>query len=289
MAPVEPIHPDTRIGAVRLAVANLDRSLAFYQEALGLRLHRREGPFAALGAGGPDLLTLEEQPGARPARGVTGLYHFAVLVPSRRDLARALVRLAQLRVPLQGASDHAVSEALYLADPDGNGIEIYRDRPRAEWPRAGQELRMTVDPLDLDGLLAELDAATDTWAPGAYSVDPATTIGHMHLHVADLRAARDFYVGVLGFELMQSFGNSAEFVSAGGYHHHLGYNIWAGRGAPPPAPDMAGLRFFEVRLPNQAALEAVLERVRQAGLPLEERAEGALVRDPSQNAVVLTT
>jgi catechol 2,3-dioxygenase len=277
----EPIHPAARIGAVRLAVADLGRSLNFYQESLGFALHRREGATAALGAGGPDLLLLEEQPGARPARGVTGLYHFAVLVPTRRDLARSLRRLAELRVPLQGASDHAVSEALYLADPDGNGIEIYRDRPRDEWPTAGREVRMTVDPLDLDGLLAELDEAP--WA----GLPAGTTIGHMHLHVANLAQARAFYVGVIGFELMQSFGGSAEFVSAGGYHHHLGYNIWAGRGAPPPNPDMAGLRSFEVLLPHQAALDAVLARLAGAGLQADPSDGGHLVRDPSQNAVVL--
>jgi catechol 2,3-dioxygenase len=277
------IAPATHIGAAALTVASLERSLAFYQEALGFRLQRREGGEAALGAGGPDLLRLTEQPGARPARGVTGLYHFAVLVPSRRDLARSLRRLAELRVPLQGASDHAVSEALYLADPDGNGIEIYRDRPRAEWPRAGHEVRMTVEPLDLDGVLGDLAVDEEPWD----GLRPATTIGHMHLHVADIGAARRFYVELLGFELMQSFGGQADFVAAGGYHHHLGYNIWAGRGAPPPAPDMAGLRWFEVLLPDQQALDALLERVRAADLPLEQTAGGVVVRDPSQNAVVL--
>ncbi|HWQ15713.1 MAG TPA: VOC family protein [Roseiflexaceae bacterium] len=278
------LPPATRIGAVTLAVADLGRSLEFYQQALGFRLHRRADGTAALGAGGPDLLRLVEQPGARPARGVTGLYHFAVLVPTRRDLARSLRRLAELRTPLQGMSDHAVSEAIYLADPDGNGIEIYRDRPRAEWPRAGPEVRMTVEPLDLDGLLGELAGDEEPWS----GLRPATTIGHMHLHVADIAAARQFYVGVLGFELMQRFGAQAEFVAAGGYHHHIAYNIWAGRGAPPPAPDMAGLRSFEVLLPDQAALEAALSRVRAAGLPVEQAAGGTLVRDPSQNAVVLT-
>ncbi|MEN9937748.1 MAG: hypothetical protein RLZZ387_4327, partial [Chloroflexota bacterium] len=236
-----PIHPEARIGAVTLAVSSLDRALEFYQEALGFRLLRREGGGAALGVASVDLLRLVEQPGARPSRGVTGLYHFAVLVPTRLDLARSLRRLAELRVPLQGMSDHAVSEALYLADPDGNGIEIYRDRPRAEWPRAAAEVRMTVDPLDVDSLIAELEGDDEPWD----GLRPGTTIGHMHLHVADLAAARAFWVGVVGFELMQTFG-SADFVAAGGYHHHLGYNIWAGRGAPSPAPDMAGLRSFEL-------------------------------------------
>jgi catechol 2,3-dioxygenase len=277
------IAPATRIGAVALAVADLERSLAFYRESLGFRLHRRDERSAALGAGGPELLHLHELPGARPARGVTGLYHFAVLVPSRRHLARSLRHMAELRVTLQGASDHAVSEALYLADPDGNGIEVYRDRPRAEWPRAGAEVRMTVDPLDLDGLIGELEGDAEPWG----GLHPETTIGHMHLHVADIPAARRFYTEVLGFELMQRFGDQADFVSAGGYHHHLAYNIWAGRGATPPAPDMAGLRWFEVLLPDQPALDAVLARVRAAAVPVEETDGGALVRDPSRNAVLL--
>jgi catechol 2,3-dioxygenase len=280
------IHPATTIGSVHLTVADLDRSLRFYQEALGFQVRQRAGETARLGAGGPnDLLVLSERPGARPARRTTGLYHFAVLVPSRLELARSLRRLAETRTPLQGFSDHLVSEAIYLADPDGNGIEIYRDRPREEWPRRNGQIQMATDPLDLDGVLAELEHETELWA----GLRPETTIGHIHLHVADLAAAQAFYHGVLGFDLIQRLAGSADFVSAGGYHHHIGYNTWAGVGAPPPPPDAAGLRFFVVRLPNDAELARAADRVRKAGLPLEQTEAGLLTRDPSQNGVVLAT
>lgn len=277
------LPPTTGIGSVHLAVADLERALAFYTEAIGFRILRRDEDSATLGAGRQPLLLLSEQPGARPARGVTGLYHFAILLPARRDLAVALARLLELRIPLQGASDHAVSEALYLADPDGNGIEIYRDRPRAEWPRAGSEVRMTVDPFDADSVLGELGDATPAWQ----GLPDGTIIGHVHLHVAHLAPARAFYCDIIGFRLMQRFGGSAEFVAAGGYHHHLGYNVWAGAGAPPPAPDMAGLRWFTLRLPDAAAVDAVLARVTAAGLPIETTAAGPLLRDPSRNGMVL--
>ncbi|WP_043097755.1 VOC family protein [Kallotenue papyrolyticum] len=278
------IHPQTAIGMVALRVADLDRAQRFYSEVLGLRVLEREGPRLRLTADGArPLLELEALPGARPKPPrTTGLYHFAILTPDRRALARSLRRLLTLRYPLTGASDHGVSEALYLDDPDGNGIEIYHDRPRHAWPMQGTAVRMSVDPLDLDALLAEL-SDTEPWE----GLDPATRIGHVHLHVADLRQAEAFYCDVLGFTLMQRYGNSASFVAAGGYHHHLGLNVWAGVGAPPPPPDAVGLRFFEIRLPTPAALEQVLTRVHAAGLTPQATPQGWLLRDPSQNALVL--
>lgn len=281
--PTALLPPDANIGILHLTVADLNRAVTFYTEAIGLRVLHRSPGAAALGIADETLLLLSEQPGARPARGVTGLYHFAILLPTRRDLAAALARLLELRVPLQGTSDHGVSEALYLADLDGNGIEIYRDRPRAEWPRAGRELAMTVDPFDADGVLGELGDETPKWA----GLPAGTTIGHMHLHVANLAPARRFYCEVIGFELMQRFGGSAEFVAAGGYHHHLGYNVWAGVGAPPPAPEMAGLRWFSLRLPDDTTRDAVLARAAAAGLTAETTPYGPLLRDPSANGVVL--
>lgn len=279
----ESIHPDTTIGAVHLTVLNLDRSLSFYQQALGFVVHRREGDTAHLGAGGPDLLVLTQRPDARRARGTTGLYHFAVLVPSRLELAQSLRRIDETRTPVQGFADHLVSEAIYLPDPDGNGIEIYRDRPRGEWPYDKGQLRMATDPLEVDGVLAELAGHDEPWR----GLRPQTVIGHMHLHVADIAQAEAFYCGVLGFDLMLRYGSSASFVSAGGYHHHIGFNTWAGVGAPPPPPDAIGLRYFVVRLPNAIELSRVADRVRQAGVDMEESQEGMLVRDPSQNGVLL--
>ncbi len=275
----------TAVGPVRLTVADLGRALSFYEGVLGLRGARQPDGDYALSAGGPPLLSLEERRGARPKpQRSTGLYHVAILMPDRGALARVIARLAETRYPITGASDHLVSEALYLDDPDGNGIEIYADRPRDTWPKAGDEVRMSVDPLDIENLLAELGGAPGPWA----GVPAATTIGHVHLHVSDLRAAETFYVGVLGFQVMQRFGGSALFVAAGGYHHHLGLNIWAGVGAPPPPPDAVGLRHYAVRLPDASALAAVVGRVRAAGVPLEETAQGLFVRDPAQNGVLLT-
>jgi len=280
------IHPDTDIGVVHLTVPDLDRSIQFYGGTLGLRTRRREGPMVELGTVAAPLLTLWEQARARPRPPhTTGLYHFAILLPSRADLARALQRLLAARYGIDGASDHLVSEAVYLADPDGNGIEIYADRPRSAWPVQDGWLRMDTLPLDLEDLMDEVRAGVAA-APG---LPEGTRIGHIHLHVADLAAAEAFYRDVLGFDLMVRYGRSASFLSAGGYHHHIGINTWAGAGAPPPPPDAAGLRFFTLRLPHEAELARVVARVREAGAPLEETPGGVLVRDPSQNGVALTS
>jgi catechol 2,3-dioxygenase len=280
----ESIHPDTRLGLVHLAVANLTRATDFYQSNIGLQLQRQEGNRAYLGAGGADLLLLSEQPGARPVRGTTGLYHFAILLPSRLDLARSLQHLADTQTAVQGFADHLVSEAIYLSDPDGNGIEIYRDRPRDEWRYPNGQLAIGTEPLDVEGLLAEVEHDTTPWSgmPGE------TIIGHVHLHVDQLIAAEKFYTEVLGFDLMMRYGPSATFVSAGGYHHHLGANTWAGVGAPPPPADATGLRWFTICLPNDEALESLLSRLRAVGYPLAQQAEGWFLREPAQNGIVLT-
>lgn len=273
------------MGHVHLTVANLDRSVTFYQDKLGFQLRRREGQTAYLGAGGPDLLLLTEKPGARSVSGVTGLYHFAVLTPSRLALAQSLRRLAETRTPVQGFADHWVSEAIYLADPDNNGIEIYRDRPRSEWPHQDGQLQMATDPLDVQGILAELGSQPEPWS----GLAAATTIGHVHLHIATIPSAESFYVDILGFDLIMRYGPSASFVSAGGYHHHLGLNTWAGVNAPPPPPDAAGLRYFTVNLPDASALAVVVERVEQAGAAFQEKDGIVFLRDPAQNGLVLST
>ncbi len=283
-----PIGPRTHVGTVALVVADLARSLDFYCTRMGLRQLAQAGapdaPEVLLGVGGRALLSLREQRGAKPVgRGRTGLYHFALLLPDRARLGQLLARLLAQGVRFSGASDHGVSEALYLDDPDGHGIELYRDRPRREWPRtAGGALAMTLDPLDVEGLLAAGRAA-----PVADGLPAETVMGHVHLHVADLVAAERFYVGLLGFELMQRFAGQALFVAAGGYHHHLGLNVWAGVGAPPPAEDAARLRWAEIVLPDPAALEATLARLAQAGVPMESVSDGILVRDPSSNGLLL--
>jgi catechol 2,3-dioxygenase len=275
------MHPSTMIGAVHLVVRRLDQALAFYRDVLGFTELARRGDTVTLGAGGRPHLVLEGRADA-PAPGVaTGLYHLAILLPSRGDLARALRNLAQRRVPLHGASDHAVSEALYLADPEGNGIEIYRDRPAAEWRRDDGTIHMTTTALDLDGLLAE-PGAGDAWR-----LPEATRIGHVHLKVNDVAAAERFYVDVLGFDLMARYGHRASFVSAGGYHHHIGFNSWESAGAPPPPRGAAGLAAFEIVLPHRDALEAVLARLKEHGTPAQSGEGGHRLTDPSGNGVLL--
>ncbi|MBI1848966.1 MAG: VOC family protein [Planctomycetes bacterium] len=278
------IDERTRVGPVHLTVRDLSRSIAFYEERIGLRVNRREGSTARLGVTGGDLLALLEDRAARPASGTTGLYHFALLVPSRRDLARALAELVRTRTAMTGAADHGVSEALYLSDPDENGIEIYRDRPRDEWPLEHGRLAMGTDPLDLEDVLSEL-SRDDEHRSGLAA---GTTIGHVHLHVADLTAARRFYVDGLGFELRQQWGTSALFVAAGGYHHHIGLNTWQGVGAPPPPPGSTGLRHFEIRVADRAEFERVVGRLRAIGVAIEARGDSAPFRDPSQNGIALT-
>jgi catechol 2,3-dioxygenase len=278
------IDPATTIGDVHLTIADLDRSIPFYTDRLGFRVHRRDNDSAVFGAGGRDLLALTQSPSARRVRGTTGLYHFAILVPSRADLSRSLRRLVETNTRMQGVADHGVSEALYLADPDGNGIEIYRDRPRAEWPFRDRQLEMTTDPLDLDDLLA----VGPSQSPAAHVLADGTVVGHVHLHVSDLADAETFYVGLLGFDLMQRFGASALFVSAGGYHHHVGLNTWAGVGAPPPPAGAIGLRYFVVRLPDAGSREKVIGRLRAANVPIHPAERGVLVRDPAGNSILLS-
>jgi catechol 2,3-dioxygenase len=281
------IDPRTTIAAVRLTVSDLARSRSFYEQALGLRATELDDGAIALGPG--DRRVLVELHGDRSAprldRRATGLFHLAVLVPSRPDLAFALARLAEARWPLDGASDHLVSEALYLSDPDGNGIEIYRDRPREEWRKVDGQLQMATLPLDLRSLAGELPTAD---SPQAHA--PADTrVGHVHLQVSELEQTEAFYAGVLGFEVMVRGYPGALFVSAGGYHHHIGLNTWYSAGSAPPPAGSVGLRSFEVELPDAAELETVLARVSDAGLPVEDEVVrgGHLIRDPSGNAVEL--
>jgi catechol 2,3-dioxygenase len=276
-----PLAPTTRLGAVELTVTDLDRSVAFYQDAIGLRLHRREDPVAAMGAGGEDLVVLVEEQTARRAGRHAGLYHFALLMPSRLELARALQRLAATRTPIEGASDHGISEAIYLPDPDGNGIELAADRPRAEWP----DLRRVgaPQPLDLHDLLSLVADEEPIRHAGA-----GLTVGHLHLHVGDLVPARRFYEDVIGFEATTAMRN-AVFVSVDGYHHHLAFNTWRGAGVPDaPAPEtVAGLRRWTILLDGAEQLAAARERLAAAGAEVQDREDGVLVRDPAGIPVLL--
>jgi catechol 2,3-dioxygenase len=264
-----------RLGAVHLTVSDLDRSVAFYQDRLGLQVNRREDGVAALGAGEDDLVVLHEQPGAGLAGRHAGLFHFALLYPSREELARAVQRLALTRTPISGASDHGVSEAIYLSDPDGNGIELYADRPRDAWPPAspGDRVGMFTRALDLDDLLATVAGDEPPRHASA-----GLRMGHVHLHVGDLAAARDFYAGVLGFEEMTTYPG-ALFVAAGGYHHHVGLNTWRGEGVGPAPEGTVGLREWTIVL-DADGIAALRARRAAAGL-----GDGDVAADPWGNRV----
>jgi catechol 2,3-dioxygenase len=288
------IHPATRIGTVHLTVADLERQLEFYQAVLGLRLHWREGIAAGLGVGDGDLLRLTALPGARRVRGTTGLYHFAVLLPNRRELARAIGRLYALRYR-NYPTDHLMTKTTYLDDPEGQNIELYADTPEDGTFEVvdGMAIARHADgtpsdgrePLDVAALLSELSPDDRLDEP----LPPGTTIGHIHLYVANLQEARHFYHDILGFDDMGLAGDiGMGMVSAGGYHHHIGFNTWLGEGAPPPPPEALGLRYFTVVFPHTAELSSVLQRVQQAGLSATQNKGGILVRDPSQNGVLLT-
>lgn len=274
------------LGAAELVVTDLDRSVAFYEEALALKVHRREGSVAAMGAGAGDLIVLEERPGAHPAGRHAGLYHYALLYPSRQELARGLRRLAETGTPLQGASDHGVSEALYLPDPDGNGIELYADRPRDQWPPPSSpdaRVGMFTIPLDLEDLLT---AVSDDDRPA--DPDPALVMGHMHLHVGDIADGVAFYRDVVGLDLMVELGGQAAFLATGGYHHQLGFNIWRGQGVGPAPADSVGLARWNVALASHEQLPALRERLEAAGAPLIDQGGGFVARDPWQIAMRFT-
>lgn len=266
------IDPATHMGAVHLTVADLARSLAYYRTAIGLEVLGESAGEARLGTASTELLRLTESPGAPPADGHTGLFHFALLLPERTDLARWLTHAAQAGVQLTGASDHFVSEALYLRDPDHHGIEIYWDRPRELWE--GQVARMGSWPLDLDDIVATLEGHDEVTFDG---LPDGTSMGHVHLRVADVEETVSFYRDVLGFDLMAQLGPQAAFLSAGGYHHHLGGNTWESRGAGPAPSGSATLQQFTIVIPDEAERAAVAERL----------GGGERFRDPSGNAFVL--
>jgi catechol 2,3-dioxygenase len=263
----------TRLGATHLTVSDLDRSLGFYQDAIGLRVHSNEGGVAALGAGEDDVLVLHEDVSARAAGKHAGLYHVALLYPSREELAFAVDRLVQTRTPVEGMSDHGTHEAIYLPDPDGNGLELAADRPRADWP-AGLGYGGGPQPLDVENLYAPARARDVPRFVG-----PGFRTGHLHLHVNELDAARDFYRDVLGFEVQFEMP-TASFLSAGGYHHHIAVNTWRGRRIPGVPAGAVGMRHWTVAVTPED-LRAIAAR---AGV---DARDGFELFDPSGNAIRL--
>ncbi len=287
------IHPKTLMGTISLKVANLTNQLEFYQKAMGFQLHWQDGNRAGLGAGGRDLLLLTEEPNLKKYRGVTGLYHVAYVFPNKRQLAIAMGRLFALKYP-NAPTDHIMTKTTYLDDLEGNGIELYCESPedgtwrfvngKYESIRADGSWSDGREPLDVEALFTHLKDDDRLDQP----VPPETRIGHMHLHVRDVDEAVDFYHGVIGFDVMGlAKAYQMGFVSAGGYHHHLGLNTWQGRGAPPPPPDAVGLNYYTIDLPNQQAYDEVVARVDAAGIPSNQTEAGLFLQDPSQNGVVL--
>jgi catechol 2,3-dioxygenase len=270
------IDPGARIGAVTLVVSDLQRALAFYAGVLGLWMHRVDDGVAVLGAGEEDMVVLVEDREAFPALGSTGLFHLAIRVPSRLELARSIQRVILSRGALTGFADHLVCESIYLDDPDGNGIEIYTDRPPGEWPLEDGHVRMATDPLDLYGAIASSDGRS---VP-PQQVEVGTVLGHVHLCVSDAEQAETFYRDVIGLDVMVRFPASS-MLAAGGYHHHVGLNHAHTEGAPPPLPGSLGMLHFELIVADP---DPIVARLGDAG---EVHADGFLATDPSGNRVLL--
>jgi len=275
----------SRLGPVSLTVTDLERSVRFYEDVIGLRLQRREDGLAALGGGGEELVTLHEDPAAeRPGR-VAGIYHFALLFPTREELARAAARIARTRTAIDGASDHGTHEAIYLPDPDGIGIELAADRARELWPDLSRSdfLSHGPEPLDVRGLLESV-ASEEPSAVAAAGL----RMGHIHLHVGDLDRSTRFYRDGLGFEVMFALP-SATFVSFGRYHHHVAYNLWRGPGVPAAPAGVVGLRHWTLILGGDEELAAIRARLTALGADQVAADGGLIARDPANIAVRIAT
>jgi catechol 2,3-dioxygenase len=272
-----------RIGAVSLIVRDLDQVATYYKQLLGLSEIGRTPNGVKLGAGGVPFLELEHRPDAKPddAR-EAGLFHTAFLMPTRADLARWILHISRDRTPVSGASDHGVSEAFYLDDPEGNGVEVYADRPPEKWSWKDGSVNMPTVALDVEDIVREVDSgATYDTAPGGLR------IGHIHLRVGDLVKAQAFYTGAIGLDVTRA-RDGAAFMSSGRYHHHVGANIWRSNGAGMRDPDRAGLNWFALEAADDAASGALRARLQKAGAPLEETAHGAETVDPFGNRIRLT-
>lgn len=274
------IDPRTTIGSVTLPARDIGKVAQFYEDVIGLTVLKRSERTVELGCHDTPLVILESRPHGKQSPRSTGLFHLAILLPTRKDLGHWLRHLSDAQYPMDGAGDHLVSEALYLSDPEGNGIEIYCDRPRESWQYVGNQIKMDTLPVDLEALQAE--APADRFV----GLTPETTIGHIHLRVDDVAKAIEFYRDVLGFNLMATWRGAA-FLSAGGYHHHIGVNMWHSRGAPPPPPDSLGLVAYRIMLPTDEALRELLERLDTIGYPVNESDTEPFVRDPAGNGIVL--
>jgi catechol 2,3-dioxygenase len=289
------IHPESLPGYIHIKVANLENQILFYKTAIGLELNWRKDQTAAMGMGGRDLVRMTQIQNGKRYRGVTGMYHFAILFPSRRELARVIARLFAMKYT-NYPTDHIMTKTTYLDDPEGNNIELYCESPEDGVNeisngnffvrRADGSTSDGREAMDLDALFSNLteDDRLDLSAP------PETRMGHFHLYTANLNDTLRFYHDVLGFDDMGTArGFRMGMVSAGAYHHHIGYNTWQGEGAPPPPDDALGLLYYTFNLPNADELERMDGLLEQKGIAFERRPDGLFLRDPSQNALLLTT
>lgn len=280
--PTDGVLPQTlSLGAVHLVIHDLDRSVAWYQRVLGLHVMSREAGTARLGDGDVATVVLHEDPDATPADRHAGIYHYALLFPDRAELGRAAVRLAALREPIDGASDHRTHEAIYLRDPDGIGIELAADRPREEWP-TDLGYASGPAPLDVEGLLSVVAGE-----PMRDLVGPGLRMGHVHLHVRDIPDTVAFYRDRLGLHVTADLG-SAVFFAAGDYHHHVGANVWRGTGIPAQREGAIGLRHWTIELASADRVAAVRERLTAAGVTNSDHDAGVLVRDPAGIPILIT-
>lgn len=278
---------DMRMGIVSLTVAELDRSLRFYEDVLGAIVLARRGNSVALGGEHPLLVLTERRHAVAAPEPATGLYHYALLLPGRVDLARMLRQLLESGYPVREMSDHGISEAIYLADPEGNGIELCRDRPRSAWPWTNGRLEASEPsvPLSSENLLAELEGTDSSWR----GLSALTSIGHVHLRVSDLAQTTEFYQGLLGLEESITGIKGACFFAAGGYHHHIGCNAWSSLAAPAPPPTAMGLRFFTLVFPEESHVRQLVSQLREAGRTVTPCGQAYLLRDACQTGVMLTT
>jgi len=276
------LHPDTTIGTVSLNIRDMKRSLDFYVDKLGFQVHRQAGQVAYLGVGEKDLLILNENPNAPTIEMNAGLFHFAILVPSRLDLAKSLHRIALTNTPIQGASDHLVSEALYMADPDGIGIEIYRDRSQNEWTQKNGHLNIDTLPLDLQDILNQLSPEDMDWQ----GLPAGTTIGHVHLNTGrNTELSKRFYIDQLGFDMVMSVGGYWHFIATGGYHHHLGLRPAGIR----QNQESVGLRWYSLEFADETALNTTITQLEATGVDVSETEDGYHFYDHANNGVLLTT
>ena len=274
--------PNTFIGHVKIKVENLDRSLKYYQEVIGFKVLEQTKTTAKLTTDGKtSVLSIEQPENVVPKQGrTTGLYHFALLLPNRSDLANIVFHFIDKGIRI-GSSDHLVSEALYLADPDGNEIEIYIDRDPSEWDWNNGEVAMAVDPLNFEDLLA--NGKQEPWE----GLPAGTVMGHIHLHVSELKKTEEFYTKGLGFEVVNRFGAQALFISTGKYHHHIGLNTWNGVGAPTPPVNSVGLESFSLILPNKDVRNHVVSNLKNIGASVVEENNRFVTHDPSGNRIQL--